>query len=202
MNQLQNKTKTRLLNAAINLIDKVGIDGVTTTLVLSESGVSKSSLYHFFNDFEELISQAQILQYKSLDDSWSHQLRELASASTTTQEFHSGLASALQKFQKREQENARFQRVVVIAKSKDSVYLRDAIADMQEELLEGMSQAFELAQAKGFLVSTYSPRSIALALQSLVLGKIFDDILQVSTQDKDWTTLSLKVFTDVFISKS
>ena len=73
---------------------------------------------------------------------------------------------------------------------------------MQEELLEGMSQAFELAQAKGFLVSTYSPRSIALALQSLVLGKIFDDILQVSTQDKDWTTLSLKVFTGVFISKS
>jgi AcrR family transcriptional regulator len=182
------------------MIEKFGISGVTSTLVLSDSGISKSSLYHFFEDFGDLLIEAQIEQYREIDNSWCKDFRELASTSSSVAEFHSGLVTAMQSYVKNQKRDIRFQRVAIISSSKNSRLLQEVVAQLQEELTVGLTQAFELAQAKGFLVSNYRPRSIAVALQALLYGKIFDDVLLVSMQDKDWASLSLQVFEEVFLN--
>ena len=200
MNHIGNETKGRLLESAKNMIEKFGISGVTSTLVLSDSGISKSSLYHFFEDFGDLLIEAQIEQYREIDNSWCKDFRELASTSSSVAEFHSGLVTAMQSYVKNQKRDIRFQRVAIISSSKNSRLLQEVVAQLQEELTVGLTQAFELAQAKGFLVSNYRPRSIAVALQALLYGKIFDDVLLVSMQDKDWASLSLQVFEEVFLN--
>jgi len=201
VNNVGKETRARLIHSTKSLINRLGISGVTSTLVLSESGVSKSSLYHFFQDFDELINEAQIQQYKEIDTSWHRNIRELSSTSSSAAEFYSGLVSALISFMIIQKQDIRYQRVTIIANSKNSLLLDNVIVQLQEELIVGLTQAFELAQAKGFLVGTYSPRSIAVALQALLFGKIFDDVLLDSMEDRDWVSLSLQIFKDAFLSE-
>lgn len=200
MSHVGNDTRARLLEATNNLIARVGLNGVTSTSVLSESGVSKSSLYHFFQDFDELINEAQILQYKQMFASRWKNFREISSNSSTSADFFAGLESRLREYQLNERQDFRFRRVSIIASSKYSFLLRDAVGQLQEDLIVDWTQAFELAQAKGFLVRTYSPRSIALTLQALLLGKVFDDVLPASMDNEEWISLYLKVFKDAFLS--
>lgn len=199
MIQASNDTRARLLQTTNSLIDKVGLNGVTSTRVLSESGVSKSSLYHFFEDFDELINEAQVLQYKEIVASQCRNFREISSISNTSAEFFSSLESTLRECQQNEKQDFRFRRVSIIARSKNSVSIRDAVGHLQEDFIVVLTQAFELAQAKGFLVQTYSPRSIALTFQALLFGKIFDDVLLDSLDNEDWITLNLQVFKDAFL---
>lgn len=201
MNHMGNDTKARLLGTTMKLIEKVGMNAVTSTLVLNESGVSKSSMYHFFEDFDDLLVEAQILQYGKLDDSWCRSIRELSSASSTSDEFYSGLIVVLKKFHKDQKRHIRFLRVSIMVNTKASNILTKTIGNLQEALIVELTQAFELAQAKGFLVGTYPPRSIATILQTLMFGKLFDDILQTPMEDKDWVILTSEVFKDAFLKE-
>lgn len=201
MNHMGNDTKARLLGTTMKLIEKVGMNAVTSTLVLNESGVSKSSMYHFFEDFDDLLVEAQILQYGKLDDSWCRSIRELSSASSTSDEFYSGLIVVLKKFHKDQKRHIRFIRVSIMVNTKASNILTKTIGNLQEALIVELTQAFELAQAKGFLVGTYPPRSMAIVLQVLMFGKIFDDTLQAPMEDKDWATLTSGVLKDAFLKE-
>jgi len=202
MSHPNNETKNRLLNSTVKLIESLGIDQVTSTLVLSDSGVSKSSLYHFFDNFGDLVTEAQILQYKKMDQEHWKRLRSLASSSSTTTEFFSGFVSLIRSVEEQNDKNSRLQNINAIGKSINSVSLKTTLTGMEEMRLDELTQAFELAQAKGFIVSGYKPRTIALTLLSMVFGKILDDTLQDPMDDQEWTSNTLQVFKATFLSLS
>jgi AcrR family transcriptional regulator len=202
MSHPNNETKNRLLNSTVKLIESLGIDQVTSTLVLSDSGVSKSSLYHFFDNFGDLVTEAQILQYKKMDQEHWKRLRSLASSSSTTTEFFSGFVSLIRSVEEQNDKNSRLQKINAIGKSINSVSLKTTLTGMEEMRLDELTQAFELAQAKGFIVSGYKPRTIALTLLSMVFGKILDDTLQDPMDDQEWTSNTLQVFKATFLSLS
>jgi AcrR family transcriptional regulator len=54
----------RMLEACANLIDEVGYDGVTTTLIAERAGVAVGSLYQFFPDKRAVV---QALTTRNLD---------------------------------------------------------------------------------------------------------------------------------------
>jgi AcrR family transcriptional regulator len=201
MSHPNNETKSKLLDSTVKLIENLGIDRVTSTLVLTDSGVSKSSMYHFFNNFGDLVTEAQILQYRELDQERWKSLRRLVSDSSTTDEFYSGFVRLIQSLEKQEDKSSRLRRINAIGKSMNSTSLKLALAEMEEIRLDEMTQALELAQAKGFVVSVYDPRSIALTIQSLAFGKILDDTLHNPMDDQQWTSITLQVFKSAFMSK-
>lgn len=201
MSHPNNETKRKLLDSTVKLIENLGIDRVTSTLVLTDSGVSKSSMYHFFNNFGDLVTEAQILQYRELDQERWKSLRRLVSDSSTTDEFYSGFVRLIQSLEKQEDKSSRLRRINAIGKSMNSTSLKLALAEMEEIRLDEMTQALELAQAKGFVVSVYDPRSIALTIQSLAFGKILDDTLHNPMDDQQWTSIALQVFKSAFMSK-
>jgi TetR/AcrR family transcriptional repressor of nem operon len=55
-------TRSRILNAAANLIYARGVDRTSLDDVMAESGVSKSQLYHYFADKDALVLEVIALQ--------------------------------------------------------------------------------------------------------------------------------------------
>ena len=47
-------TKAALVTTMVRLLDERDLEDITTELVLHESGISRSSLYHHFGDLGEL----------------------------------------------------------------------------------------------------------------------------------------------------
>ncbi|MEI8067228.1 MAG: TetR/AcrR family transcriptional regulator, partial [Actinomycetes bacterium] len=56
-------TKKHLLEVAAFLLQKHGQENITSDLVLLESHVSKGSLYHHYEDFQDLVEDAQLYLY-------------------------------------------------------------------------------------------------------------------------------------------
>ena len=56
-------TKVHLTEAAATLIDEFGSQGFTVEQLLEKSNISKGSLYHHFEDFHDVIMQAQVLRF-------------------------------------------------------------------------------------------------------------------------------------------
>lgn len=55
-------TRSRIVNAAANLIYARGVDRTSLDEVMAESGVSKSQLYHYFADKDALVLEVITLQ--------------------------------------------------------------------------------------------------------------------------------------------
>ena len=53
----------RLLDAAIELLGDNPIEQVTLAAVLERSGISNGSLYHHFEDFQDLVEQAIVERF-------------------------------------------------------------------------------------------------------------------------------------------
>ena len=51
------------MEAAAVLIDEHGSQGFTVEQLLEKSNISKGSLYHHFDDFHDVIMQAQVLRF-------------------------------------------------------------------------------------------------------------------------------------------
>ena len=55
-------TRSRIVNAAADLIYARGVDRTSLDDVMAESGVSKSQLYHYFADKDALVLEVITLQ--------------------------------------------------------------------------------------------------------------------------------------------
>jgi AcrR family transcriptional regulator len=56
-------TKVRLIEVAAALIEEHGSQGFTVEQLLETSNISKGSLYHHFEDFHDVIMQAQVQRF-------------------------------------------------------------------------------------------------------------------------------------------
>jgi AcrR family transcriptional regulator len=59
-------TKRLLVDTVENLLKEVTSEKITIEQVLEKSGISRGSLYHHFEDFNELIEIAEIEEYSGL----------------------------------------------------------------------------------------------------------------------------------------
>ena len=50
-----NETRQNLIQATSELMDEMSLEEISAALVLERTGASKSSMYHFFDDFSELL---------------------------------------------------------------------------------------------------------------------------------------------------
>ncbi|MBM3694236.1 MAG: helix-turn-helix transcriptional regulator [Actinobacteria bacterium] len=56
-------TRTRLLDAAVALLDSVPAERLTAATVLEDAGVSVGSRYHHFASFPDLVAQAVVVRF-------------------------------------------------------------------------------------------------------------------------------------------
>jgi hypothetical protein len=60
-------------------------------------------------------------------------------------------------------------------------------------LTDDLTSAFEIAQAKGWLNTTFQPRTGAVFIQAYTLGRLVDDFVTVGMDDQDWEHLITRI---------
>jgi AcrR family transcriptional regulator len=193
----QNETRLNLIQATSDLMDLHAIEDISAAMVLERSGASKSSMYHFFEDFSDLLEETYVVRFGENVKESITVIEKIIARSTTKEEFFVALDRLTASTQARENASLRFRRARKLARSERHEKFRKSLGELQQQLTDSLTLAFEQAQEKGFLNKDFEARTGAVFIQAYTLGRIVDDITTTHMNDADWEKLIGRIAREV-----
>lgn len=191
-------TKECLLNTVIGLLDTQPLESITVDVVLRESGVSKGSLYHHFEDFPDLLEHALVQRFSLGVDKSIEKLSRVVRSSQTRDEAFEGLYKVTRQSTNAALADGRFERTKLVGFSRDNPRLSKKLGAEQWRLTSALETLFRELQAKGWMSTDFDPRAAAVLIQAYSLGKIVDDMVDEKVDEEAWCKLIDKVTDRVF----
>ena len=191
------KTKQHLIQSTSDLMDEVALEEINAAMVLERAGASKSSMYHFFEDFNDLLEATFLYRFGETVRVSIYVIEKIIENSTTKDEFFIALDRLTSTTQARENESIRFMRARKLARSERSASFRSSLGELQQQLTDALTLAFAQAQEKGFLNKSFEARTGAVFIQAYTLGRIVDDITTTHMNDADWEKLIGRIAREV-----
>jgi AcrR family transcriptional regulator len=196
-----NKTKRQLIQATSELMDLVAIEEISAAMVLERAGASKSSMYHFFENFGDLLEATFLVRFAESVQASDQAIKEIIEKSTNKVDFFKALEKVTLGTQSRANSAIRFQRARMLARSERSEGFRKSLGDIQQQLTDSLTQAIKRAQDKGFVTLDFQARTLAVFIQAYTLGKIVDDITTEPMDDQDWDRFITRIASKVFAAE-
>ena len=193
----QNETRQNLIQATSDLMDLHAIEDISAAMVLERADASKSSMYHFFEDFSDLLEQTYIVRFGETVAISIRVIEKIIARSTTKEEFFVALDRLTASTQDRGIASIRFSRARELARSERHEKFRKSLGELQQQLTDSLTLAFETAQEKGFLNKSIEARTGAVFIQAYTLGRIVDDITTTHMNDADWEKLIGRIAREV-----
>jgi AcrR family transcriptional regulator len=169
-------TAQSILNAAIDHIDRFGIDGMRIEKVLADAHSSTGSMRHHFGSRAGLVEAAQYEIYVRTLLAESTANLEAGLAATTTEEFLDYVSVQLTRIANdpvaRER---RMSRLRVFANASTRPELMESVAWLQQQLIEVTSGVFRSAQNRGLINASIDAYDFAAWFHGLTLSRTFTE---------------------------
>jgi AcrR family transcriptional regulator len=192
-------TKTKLVETAAALLKDRKVSEVTVDLVLNESGISKGSLYHHFEDLDELLETALLERYARWIDVSIGAMTQILTSAKSSKEIYAGLVEVTKRTQDRNLRAERFFRAEVLTKANRSPRFAQQLQVLQQQLTDSLTDIIREAQERGFYKKSLDPKAIAVFIQAYTLGKIIDDSSEVPVDQDSYAALINLIIKEVFI---
>ena len=193
----QNETRQNLIQATSDLMDLHAIEDISATMVLERAGASKSSMYHFFEDFSDLLEETYVVRFGETVRTSILVIEKIIAKSNTKEEFFVALDRLTKATQDRKLAQIRFSRARELARSERHEKFQKSLGALQQKLTDSLTLAFETAQEKGFLNKNFEARTGAVFIQAYTLGRIVDDVTITHMNDDDWEKLIGRIAREV-----
>ncbi len=193
----QNETRQNLIQATSDLMDLHAIEDISATMVLERAGASKSSMYHFFEDFSDLLEETYVVRFGETVRTSILVIEKIIAKSNTKEEFFVALDRLTEATQDRKLAPIRFSRARELARSERHEKFQKSLGALQQKLTDSLTLAFETAQEKGFLNKNFEARTGAVFIQAYTLGRIVDDVTTTHMNDDDWEKLIGRIAREV-----
>lgn len=193
-------TKTLLIETAVGLIDEFGPQGFTVDVLLETSKISKGSLYHHFENFDDVIEQAQVTRFARSVDVDINQLTMLLKAANSREDLYERLSDVVKNATLPERRTVRLNRSQIIGHANHSVKYARALAVEQQRLTDAFTDLIREFQERGWADSTIDPVAGATFLQAYTLGFVLNDITQNPISDEAWQKFILNMLRKAFFS--
>jgi AcrR family transcriptional regulator len=184
-----NETRQNLIKATSELMDLHAIEDISASMILERAGASKSSMYHFFEDFGDLLDETYVVRFGENVRVSIVVIEKIIARSTTKEEFFVALDRLTASTQDRALASLRFSRARELARSERNEKFQKSLGKLQQQLTDSLTSAFQTAQDKGFLNKDFEARTGAVFIQAYTLGRIVDDITDNQMNDADWQKL-------------
>ena len=192
-----NETRQNLIKATSELMDLHAIEDISASMILERAGASKSSMYHFFEDFGDLLDETYVVRFGENVRVSIVVIEKIIARSTTKEEFFVALDRLTASTQDRGLASLRFSRARELARSERNEKFQKSLGKLQQQLTDSLTSAFQTAQDKGFLNKDIEARTGAVFIQAYTLGRIVDDITENQMNDADWQKLIGRIAREV-----
>ncbi|MFM2237837.1 MAG: hypothetical protein RL389_184 [Actinomycetota bacterium] len=181
-------TKEKLIETMISLMEENALASILVDDVLRESNISKGSLYHHFENFDDLVEAALIARFAAGVDSSIYLVSEAVNGAKSSEELLEKIVLVTSATQGRTRSKFRLERARVIGLSVNSSKLLESLEREQERLTTAMADIVREGQEKGWVSKTFDAKTIAVFLQAYTLGRVIDDVAGKDQQidSNDW----------------
>lgn len=191
-------TKEKLLQTALVLLETHFPEDVTGEMLLEHSGVSRGSLYHHFVDVSDLLEQALVRKFSAQVDANIEILSHMMAVSSSADEMYHALCDITEATQAPENKRSRFVRARLIGFAEDNDRLLQRMGAEQKRMTDALTGLFTTAQTRGWMNTSFEPKTAALFVQAYTLGHVIDDISIDHIDQDSWNDLIKRVVKQVF----
>ena len=182
-------TKVRLTEVAAALIDEHGSQGFTVEQLLETSNISKGSLYHHFEDFYDVIMQAQVLRFARYVEEDIEALTRVLLAASSREEMFVRLDLISRATHDSARSARRADRIEILAGARHSEKMKNALAPTQARLTVAIADLVREMKAKDFVSEDLDPTAVAVFIQAYSLGLIVNDVSNEQVDLENWHAL-------------
>jgi AcrR family transcriptional regulator len=184
-------TMERALKVVGQILDEGGEASLRLADVSRRSGVSIGSLYHHFESREGLIRAARERQFLQSLPTDADDVADLLATATAPEQFAARLEQIIRRTQTPERAANRLRRVELIGAAAARPELLEAISATQTMVLDVGEALGEAFRERGWLREGIEPRSLALFVQAVTLGRVLGDLDQRGVDQESWVRLIL-----------
>lgn len=193
-------TKVALIDTVMRLLEHMPLDKITADLVLDESGISRGSLYHHFEDLADLHEHALARRFGAIVDASIEQLRAVADTATTSDEVRELMAALNERIQSPDRARVRGDRLLVVAEAVRGERFRVTFGKEQQRLTDAQADLFRTMQARGLFRNDFDPAAAAVLSQAFTLGRVVDDVSEHPVDPAAWTALINDLISRLFLA--
>lgn len=182
-------TKSALIESTRELLESHPRKEISTEQILTKSGISKGSLYHHFEDLEELIEAAILLRYTEWVDGSIESITQVLRAVKSPDDVYNSLVAITKQTQSPARKPDRVYRAEVLGAAASSPRLAKNLGAEQQRLTDALADLVRETQAKGFFHEEIDPQVLAVFIQAYTFGKVVDDYSENPMNPDNWNAL-------------
>ncbi|MEI6198994.1 MAG: TetR/AcrR family transcriptional regulator [Actinomycetota bacterium] len=163
-------TRSRILNAAIEMMETGGESSVRLSAIAEALGIREPSIYHHFTNRTELINAAYVEWYwQCLKTEFS--VEAMMVLVETKEDYVRAVRKSMEWSYQPERHHARSIRLSVLGAAQRNAELAIAINDINKRFLATIADAALVAQQKGWLRQDVDPMATAYWLHGQIIGR-------------------------------
>ncbi len=197
---VEHATHRALIDCGVELAKEFGMYGFTVEQLLTTSGISKGSLYHHFEDFNDLVECVQVrifAEYVAIDITAIKAALEVA---TDRQKFFELISLITRTAVQPQRTVSRLQRARIISATEGRERFAARIGEEQKLLNDQMTQVIAVGQERGWVVPHLEAHSLALFVQGYAFGLLLNDVAAEKIVSEDWVAVIDLVIANLLIS--
>ncbi|MFM8846605.1 MAG: TetR/AcrR family transcriptional regulator [Actinomycetota bacterium] len=193
--------RARLVESALVMIDRDGIDGARLRDIVDHAGMTTGSLYWFFKNRRALVNAALAERYIRKMTSITEVAEQIIGEGLVIGDPLDLLGEIAIRVADTDRVQARRERVQVLAAALDDPILGKQVAEVERRLSAQITNVIRTAQDKGIIRDDVDAYSIAVLVQSTTIGLASVDLAEdLMPNEEAWTFLMHRVV-DVFRAK-
>jgi AcrR family transcriptional regulator len=193
-------TKRLLVEATSEFLENKSPSEILAEDVLEKSGVSKGSLYHHFEDLQDLVETAQVYRYSMWIDASIEYITRNVLTSQSKNELRTALKNLTVLTQSDERKSARAERALALAASHDSPRMAKQMGKETQRLTDSLTDIIQELKNKELMKSTIDSKTAATFIQAYTLGKIVNDYSPTAVDENSWVDLIMDIVDHTFLN--
>lgn len=194
-------TRLALIECGLKLAEQHGLHGFTVDMLLTESGISKGSLYHHFEDFIDLLETVQVRQYAENIALSIAQIEGALSNIGSKEGLRAAFYAVAEAAHSKANADARVKRAHMIGSTPGREKFAYQLGIEQDRLRDSLAALIASGQERGFVQRHSEPKALATFVLAYAQGLIVNDIAVNPIDYRDYVDI-VKQFVDVMVIAS
>ncbi|MFM6939751.1 MAG: TetR/AcrR family transcriptional regulator [Rhodoluna sp.] len=183
-------------NAAIEV---GGESSVRIQEISAKTGVSVGSIYHHFGDRDGLIRATYVHNFATSIKHDIARAKRFMDEMHSTQEMAEHYDEMLQFLVDHFKHVPADKQANIIGSTAGRPLLRAALAEVQHELTQQLTEVMQLLRDRGMLKPHLSPRAAAVMVLGMLHGRIIAEIDTTPVSDHEWNQAMISAFGGLFL---
>jgi AcrR family transcriptional regulator len=186
-------TKSHLIETAVALINEHGPHNFTVDQLLDMSKISKGSLYHHFEDFNDVIIAAQVERFAQYVEEDIAGITQVLLVATSREDLLNRLDTVSLIAHSEDRAKRRGDRMEILSSARHSEKMKLALGPVQARLTAAFADLIREMQSRLWVTTEISPEAVAVFIQAYSLGLVVNDASSERIDMAAWHQLMSRV---------